>query len=115
MKQEDEKQYQYAGVARTKSVRTDDDGLGPTTDEPFTLAIGGMVTCLNNGPNNIFAGDMVEWAFETTDSMNKSKRRRTTTPRRIVLKTASLLSDKIVGRALSFAKAGEPIDILLKQ
>tara|TARA_Y100000591_G_scaffold184554_1_gene159369 strand:+ start:327 stop:938 length:612 start_codon:yes stop_codon:yes gene_type:complete len=112
MKAEDEKNYQYAGVARTKSVRTADDGLGPTTDEPFTLAIGGMVTCLNNGTANIAAGDMVEWTFSVEQG---SKRRRITTPRRIVLKTASALSTKIVGRALSFAKPGEPIDILLKQ
>lgn len=32
-----EKNYFFAGVARSKSIRTIDDGIGPTTDEFFTL------------------------------------------------------------------------------
>ena len=42
-----EKDYFFADVARTKSVRAPDDGIGPTVDEFFTLSIGGMVTVLN--------------------------------------------------------------------
>lgn len=34
---EDEKNYFFAGVARSKSVRTPDDGIGPNTDEFFTV------------------------------------------------------------------------------
>ncbi len=33
LKTESEKDYFFAGVARTKSLRTPDDGIGPTTDE----------------------------------------------------------------------------------
>lgn len=42
-----EKNYFFAGVARSKSVREADDGIGPKTDEFFTVSIGGMVTLLN--------------------------------------------------------------------
>ena len=35
-----------------------DDGVGPQTDEFFTLAIGGMCTLLNNSGTAIFPGDM---------------------------------------------------------
>jgi len=44
----DEKNYFFAGVARSKSVRDADDGIGPKTDEFFTVSIGGMATLLNN-------------------------------------------------------------------
>ena len=43
----DEKNYFFAGVARSKSVRSPDDGIGPTVDEFFTVSIGGMATLLN--------------------------------------------------------------------
>ena len=36
----DESQWFFAGVARSKSVREIDDGVGPSTDEFFTLSIG---------------------------------------------------------------------------
>ena len=42
-----ERNYFFAGVARSKSVREADDGIGPKTDEFFTVSIGGMVTVLN--------------------------------------------------------------------
>lgn len=32
----DELDYQFAGIVRSNSVRTMDDGVGPTTDEYFT-------------------------------------------------------------------------------
>ena len=44
LKLEDEKNFFFAGVCRSKSVRTADDGIGPTTDEFFTLSLGGMVS-----------------------------------------------------------------------
>ena len=33
----------FAGICRSKTVRPIDDGVGPSVDEYFTLAIGGMV------------------------------------------------------------------------
>jgi len=39
----EEKNFFFAGVARSKSVREPDDGIGPKVDEFFTLSIGGMV------------------------------------------------------------------------
>ena len=38
-----ENQFYFAGICRSKSVRPIDDGVGPSVDEYFTLAIGGMV------------------------------------------------------------------------
>ena len=45
---EDAKQFYFAGVCRSKTVRPIDDGVGPSVDEFFTLAIGGMATLQNN-------------------------------------------------------------------
>jgi len=56
-----EKNYFFAGVARSKSVRTPDDGIGPNVDEFFTVSIGGMATILNTSGGPIFPGDLVEW------------------------------------------------------
>ena len=42
-----ENDFFFAGVARSKSVRSPDDGIGPSQDEFFTLSIGGMATLLN--------------------------------------------------------------------
>ena len=46
--EEDMKNFYFACVCRSKSVRPIDDGVGPQMDEFFTLAIGGMCTMLNN-------------------------------------------------------------------
>ena len=40
---EAEKDYFFAGVCRSKTVRSPDDGIGPSVDEFFTVSIGGMV------------------------------------------------------------------------
>lgn len=40
---DDQKNFYFAGVCRSKSVRPIDDGVGPSVDEFFTLAIGGML------------------------------------------------------------------------
>ena len=109
----EEKNYFFAGVARSKSVRTPDDGIGPTTDEFFTVSIGGMVTMLNTSGENIHPGDLVEWCFSSDKGTHNAKRARQG-PRRIGITIASVSSPKIIGRALSFAKAGESIDVLLK-
>ena len=111
-----EKDYFFAGVARSKSVRNPDDGVGPTTDEFFTVSIGGMVTVLNTSGTQIHPGDLVEWCLINPGAQRgHSQKRLKTGPRRIGIRTASVSSSKIIGRALSFAKSGETIDVLIKQ
>ena len=114
LKTESEKDYFFAGVARTKSLRTPDDGIGPSVDEFFTLSIGGMVTMLNTSGQPIHPGDLIEWCLWNEKGTHNGKRQKQG-PRRIAINIASVSSPKIIGRALSFAKAGESLDILLKQ
>ena len=114
--QESEGAYFFAGVARSKSVRGPDDGMGPSVDEFFTVSIGGMVTVLNTSGVQIHPGDLVEWCFISPKACSgTSTKRLKTGPRRVGIKTASVTSPRIIGRALSFAKNGETIDLLLKQ
>ena len=76
---DDMRNFFFAGVARSKSVRPVDDGAGPQIDEVrgvswglsglawlicalpssqyFTLAIGGMVSVLNNSGSPVYPGD----------------------------------------------------------
>jgi hypothetical protein len=63
----DELDFQFAGIVRSNSVRTMDDGVGPTTDEYFTLTIGGPATILNNSKDVIHAGDTIAWTFFSED------------------------------------------------
>ena len=114
MPQDTEKNFYFAGVARSKSVREADDGIGPKVDEFFTVSIGGMVTVLNTSGQPIHPGDLVEWCFYSQSGTHKDKRARSG-PRRFGITIASVSSPKVIGRALSFAKAGEGLDILLKQ
>ena len=91
-------------------MRPIDDGVGPQTDEFFTLAIGGMVTMLNNSRTPVFPGDMLEWCFynEKGDGNGKAAKRSKGNPRRIAVKIASPTSERVIGRCLSFAK---PMDV----
>jgi hypothetical protein len=109
-----EKNYFFAGVARSKSVRGPDDGVGPNTDEFFTVSIGGMVTLLNTSGQPIHPGDLIEWCFFSKKGTHQGKRSRQG-PRRVGITVASVSSPKCIGRALSFAKNGESLDVLLKQ
>lgn len=109
-----EKNYFFAGVARSKSVRNPDDGIGPNMDEFFTVSIGGMVTLLNTSGQPIHPGDLIEWCFFSKKGTHQGKRARQG-PRRVGITVASVSSPKIIGRALTFAKAGESLDLLLKQ
>lgn len=105
--QDDAKNFYFAGVCRSKSVRGIDDGRGPTTDEFFTLAIGGMVTMLNNSKTPVFPGDMLEWCFyneENKGAEERAAKRTKSNPRRIGIKIASPTSERVIGRCLSFAK-----------
>jgi hypothetical protein len=115
---DDMKQFYFAGVARSKSVRPIDDGVGPQIDEFFTLAIGGMCTLLNNSGTVLYPGDMLEWCFFNqkaySSSASKGAARGNARPRRITVKIATTASERVIGRALSFAKPGETFDLLLK-
>lgn len=95
-----EKNYFFAGVARSKSVRDPDDGIGPKTDEFFTVSIGGMVTVLNTSGQPIHPGDLVEWCFYSPKGTHGGKRARSG-PRRFGITIASVSSPKVIGRALS--------------
>lgn len=113
---EDEKQFYFAGITRSKSVRSPDDGIGPNgNDEFFTLSLGGMATLLNNSGRPIHAGDLLEWTLCGESMEKKQYKRAKSAPRRVAVKTASVSSEKIIGRALSFAKNGESFDLLIKQ
>ena len=114
MTNDDARNFYFAGVCRSKSVRPIDDGTGPQVDEFFTIAIGGMATILNNSASAIFPGDMIEWTFYSEKKENVSNKRHKGNPRRIGIRIASPTSERVIGRCLSFAKAGEPLDILLK-
>jgi len=105
---DDAKNFYFAGICRSKTVRPIDDGVGPQTDEFFTLAIGGMATLLNNSKDPVFPGDMLEWVFyneNNTATGNRANKRLKGNPRRIAVKVASPTSERVIGRCLSFAKS----------
>ena len=56
-------------------------------------------------------GDLIEWCFVSAKGTKAPKMG----PRRIGITIASASSPKVIGRALSFAKSGESVDILIKQ
>ena len=109
----EERNYYFAGIARSKSVRSPSDGIGPSEDEYFTLSIGGMQTVLNTSGEPIHCGDLVEWCLYSPKGTHNGKRSKTA-PRRVGITVASASSPKLIGRALSFAKSGESVDILLQ-
>jgi len=88
----DEVDFQFAGVVRSNSVRTMDDGVGPTVDEYFTLTTSGMMTIHNNSGTVIHSGDMIAWTFESTEasSMTTQKIRLPSrnAPRRVGIRVA---------------------------
>jgi hypothetical protein len=112
-----ERNFYFAGVCRSKTIRPLDDGVGPTVDEFFTLAIGGLVTMLNNSGSEIYGGDVLEWTFyseSVRDNVYASNKRQKSAVRRIGVKVADPMSDKVIGRAMGFAKHGEMFDLLLR-
>lgn len=116
--------WYFAGVCRSKSVPPVDDGNGPSHDEYFTLAIGGMVTMQNSSGGVIYPNDSVIWDFRTDNltgkrpdqvSTNNPKRHNVGPLRVGVRSTADAGHERLIGRALSFARPGEPFDLLIKQ
>lgn len=111
-----EKDFFFAGVCRSKTVRGPDDGIGPSVDEFFTVAIGGMVTVLNTSGGPLHPGDLVEWCMiapKLCAADGLPAKRQKTGPRRVGIKMASVSSPRVIGRVLSFGKHGETIDVLL--
>lgn len=94
----DELDFQFAGVVRSNSVRTMDDGAGPTTDEYFTLTIGGPATILNNSASVIHAGDTISWTFYSEDKANTGRRAAHGSVRRIGIKVADFHDECKIGR-----------------
>jgi len=109
----DETDWMFAGIVRSNCVRTMDDAVGPTTDEYFTVTIGGPQTILNNSNEVVHVGDTLAWTFYSeNDKTSTIKRQRTGAPRRVGLRIASYMDDCKIGRALTFARPGQPLDIL---
>ena len=111
---DDAKNFFFAGICRSKTVRQIDDGNGPSVDEFFTLSIGGMATILNNSKTPVFPGDMIEWTLYSENPQKASGVRIQQDVRRVGIKIASPVSERVIGRCLSFAKSGEPFDLLIK-
>ena len=104
-----EQDFFFAGVARSKSVRGPDDGMGPSVDEFFTTSIGGMVTLLNTSGGPIHPGDLIEWSLSGSGcaQVKGTTQRGKANPRRIGIEPCSVSSAQCIGRALSFSKRGE--------
>ena len=115
LKAADANNFYFAGICRSKTVRPIDDGTGPQIDEYFTLAIGGMVTMINNSSEPIFPGDILEWALwsERTPDAGHGKRTKSG-PRRVGIKIAAPTSERAIGQCKTFAKPGEYFDLLIK-
>lgn len=109
----DEVDFQFAGIVRSNSIRGMDDGNGPTTDEYFTLSIGGMATILNNSASVIHPGDLIAWTFVSESSTAIERRRGKNAPRRVGIRVADFFDENVIGRAITFAKTGSPFDILV--
>lgn len=114
----DEKLFQFAGVARSSSVRDyDDQQNGMKKDDHFTLAVAGMVTLLNNSDDSINRGDLIEWTFLPNDKdFNSAKihKKQRAGPRRIMVRKAKKSHRNVIGRAMSSARRGGSFDLLLQ-
>ena len=112
LKSDDARNFFFAGICRSKTVRTIDDGNGPSVDEFFTLAIGGMATLLNNSASPVYPGDMIEWTLYNESKLTHRTGKEDV--RRIGIAVASPISERVIGKCLSFAKSGETFDLLIK-
>jgi len=75
-----------------------------------------MCTLLNNSGTVLYPGDMLEWCFYNqkaySSAGSKGAARGNSNPRRITVKIATTASERVIGRALSFAKPGETFDLV---
>jgi len=117
-------QLDFAGIAVT--------GFKPEVDvfeQGFVSTLGGLNTIFNNGRDTIHAGDILAVDLPETVGPNRAKRRalQTGVPNeklQFVVRpfekmvadynvNPSELSSYIIGTALSYSRAGQPVDIVL--
>ena len=117
-------QLDFAGIAVT--------GFKPEVDvfeQGFVSTLGGLNTIFNNGRDTIHAGDVLAVDLPETVGPNRAKRRalQTGVPSeklQFVVRpfekmvadygvNPSELSSYIIGTALSYSRAGQPVDIVL--
>ena len=111
----DNNKFEFAGIARSQSVRDYDDiQNGMKRDDHFTLAYGGKVTLLNQSNGPINRGDRIEWTFMDDQAGPPLNKKQKTGPRRIILRKAGDDPSRIIGRALSNARRSENFDLLLQ-
>jgi len=77
------------------------------------VAIGGLITVLNNGSGSIKAGSQVEWVFGGASALGQHNGHA----RRILVQEQSKETDekRVIGRAMNFARKGQNFDILIRQ
>jgi hypothetical protein len=109
----DEPDFQFAGVVRSNCVRTLEDSTGPTTDEFFTLTVGGPQTILNNSPDVIHAGDQISWTFVSEHETGNKRRQTHGAPRRVGIRASEFHDENRIGRAITFAKPGQVFDLVV--
>tara|TARA_B110000046_G_scaffold172423_2_gene194181 strand:- start:4204 stop:4944 length:741 start_codon:yes stop_codon:yes gene_type:complete len=104
-----------AGIVRSKSVKTEDDGCGPGSDSHFTVHVGGICTILNNAPEVLNPGDGIAWSFENFSPFVSPNRKPTHEPRRIqvVRVPPGNSHPRMFARVLNYARPGEGCDILV--
>ena len=114
--EKDNRFFEFAGVCRSASVRDyDDQQNGMKFDDHFTLAIGGMVTILNNSNKPINRGDLIEWTFlDETDMGSSVPKRQKVGPRRIQVRKAVDSTARVIGKAMSSARRYEQFDLLIQ-
>lgn len=116
---------QFAGVSVT--------GFKPETDvfeQGFVCTLGGLNTIFNNGKDTINAGDILAVDLPETVSANRKKRRALQTGipneklqfivrplEKMIADYGELRTEKlaayVIGTALSYSRAGQPVDIVL--
>ena len=114
--EKDNRFFEFAGVCRSASVRDyDDQQNGMKFDDHFTVAIGGMVTILNNSNKPINRGDLIEWTFlDETDPGASVPKRQKMGPRRIQVRKAVDSTARVIGKAMSSARRYEQFDLLIQ-
>ena len=113
-----ESEFSFAGISRSPSVKTD-DSMPSYPTEPFTLAVGGIVTVLNTGTTRFSPGDGCAWTFEPLLSPGAQQvtinKRQKIGPRliQIVRVPPGCSHPRQFGVSKSAARPGEHFDVLL--
>ena len=114
LKAEDANNFYFVGICRSKTVRPIDDGTGPQIDEYFTLAIGGMVTMINNSNEPIFPGDILEWTLWSERAPAAGEASAQSRARGAWASRSPRRRASAIGQCKTFAKPGEYFDLLIK-